>query len=90
MLKNSVFISLLTAALLSPANAVVSGPQGSSSMIGVFEGATQIAWVCGPLRCVWKPGWRLGLAPRFVVWGPPRLPGCFYEKRGRVWIEICP
>jgi hypothetical protein len=90
MFKNFAFVALLTAALLSPADAVVSGPQGSSSMIGVFDGATEVAWVCGPRRCVWRPGWRVGLAPRLVIWGPPRLPGCFYEKRGRVWIEVCP
>ena len=89
MLKNSVMAGILMAALSSPANAAVSGPQGARLMTETSDSAVPIAWVCGPRRCVWRPGWR-GFVPRWVVWGPPRLPGCFYERRRRVWIEICP
>jgi hypothetical protein len=88
MLKSSLAVGLLTAALLSPANAAVSGPGTAAATAGILDMATPAAWVCGPRRCVWRPRWR-GFVPRFAIWGPPRLPGCFYEKRRRVWVEVC-
>ena len=89
MLKSSLIAGMLIAASLSPASAVVSGPQSSKAITEAADGATPVVWRCGPFRCVWRPGWR-GVVPRWAVWGPPRLPGCFYEKRRRGWIEICP
>jgi hypothetical protein len=86
MFKTSAFVAILVAAAFSsPVYAVVADP---SLTIGERESATQVRWVCGPIRCVWRPG--RGFVPRFAIWGPPRLPGCFYEKRRRVWVEICP
>jgi hypothetical protein len=87
MVKSSIAAGLLMAALLSPANAAVSGPV-TAGVIGTRDMAIPAAWVCGPRRCVWRPGWR-GFVPRFAIWGPPRLPGCFYEKRRRGWVEVC-
>jgi hypothetical protein len=89
MLKSSLIAGMLIAASLSPASALTSGPQAAKAITEAVDGATPVVWRCGPFRCVWRPGWR-GVVPRWAVWGPPRLPGCFYEKRRRVWVEICP
>jgi hypothetical protein len=89
MFKASMMAGLLIAALSSSADAAVMGPRGARSMTEALEGATSIAWVCGPRRCVWRPGWR-GVVPRWATWGPPRLRGCFYERRPRGWVEVCP
>src|ERR1700710_442540 len=90
MLKSSIVVGILTVALLSPGNAAVSGPRAATAITGIFESATPITWVCGPRRCVWRPRWH-GFVPRWaVVWGPPRLPGCFYERRPIGWVEVCP
>lgn len=91
MLKSPVIAGILVAALLGPANAAVSGPQGAGTITETetSESATKVAWVCGPRRCVWRPRWR-GFVPRWAIWGPPRVVGCFYERRRRGWVEICP
>jgi hypothetical protein len=91
MLKSSVVIGSIVVGmmmlLVSSSHAVVSGPQAATAT--TTAPATSIAWVCGPRRCVWRPGWH-GFVPRWAVWGPPRLPGCFYEKRPIGWVEVCP
>jgi hypothetical protein len=89
MLKNSIMIGALILALSGPATAALLGPQGAKPMTVISENATRVAWVCGPLRCVWRPGWH-GVVPAFAIWGPPRLPGCVYERHHHHWVEICP
>jgi hypothetical protein len=88
MLKISIAAGLLATSFAYPAGAVVLGPETASALAGNATSAIQVAWVCGPRRCVWRPGWR-GPVPRFAIWGPPRLPGCVYELRRRAWVEIC-
>jgi hypothetical protein len=88
MIKHLITIGLVMAALLAAAGAVVTNT-GSVPAMGEAAGiATPIAWVCGPHRCVWRPGWR-GHVPAWAVWGPPRLPGCYYQRRRHGWIEVC-
>jgi hypothetical protein len=84
MLKNSMIVGVLMLALSSSADAALLG---ASTLMP--ESATKVAWVCGPFRCVWRPGWH-GVVPAFAVWGPPRLLGCFYERRHHHWDEVCP
>lgn len=38
----------------------------------------QVRWVCGPVRCWWRPGPRIVVGPRFYgprayAWGGPRF-----------------
>jgi hypothetical protein len=89
MLKIAATAGILITVLLSPAGAAMSGPQGRETMTEAVDGASPVAWVCGPRRCSWRPGWR-GFVPAFAVWGPPRVVGCVYELRRRGWIEVCP
>jgi hypothetical protein len=74
---------------LSNGSAAVVSPQAAAVMADIPKMAESVAWVCGPHRCAWRPGWR-GFVPRWAIWGPPRLPGCFYERRRFRWVEICP
>jgi hypothetical protein len=90
MVRSSILAGLVAVAVLSPAHAAVSGPGSAAAIAGASDPVTTtVAWVCGPFRCVWRPGWR-GVVPRFAIWGPPRIPGCFYERRRGHWVEICP
>ena len=52
MLKNSMIVGVLMLALSSSADAALLG---ASTLMP--ESATKVAWVCGPFRCVWRPGW---------------------------------
>ncbi len=93
MLKRSiVVVPLMTAVLagapMSQANAVVLGPGATATAADIPRMTTSVAWVCGPYRCHWRPGWR-GRVPPWAVWGPPRFPGCYYEKRRHAWVEVC-
>jgi hypothetical protein len=88
MIKHLVAMGLLMAALLRPAGAVVSNPGSVPSIPEAAGIAAPVAWVCGPHRCVWRPGWR-GRVPAWAMWGPPRLPSCYYERRRRGWVEVC-
>ena len=93
MLKRSISVALLTTAVLagipmSKANAVVSGPETGAVAVDFPTLATAVAWVCGPYRCHWRPRWH-GPVPAWAVWGPPRFPGCYYEKRRHAWVEVC-
>ena len=88
MLKSSIVAVVLATAVLSPADAAVSGPGAAAALVGTSDSTTTVAWFCGPRRCVWRPGWR-GVVPRWAIWGPPRLPGCFYERRRIGWVEVC-
>jgi hypothetical protein len=72
---------------MSQANAVVLGP-GAAAAVDIPTMTTSVAWVCGPYRCHWRPG-RRGPVPAWAVWGPPRFPGCYYEKRRHAWVEVC-
>jgi hypothetical protein len=82
--RTLVVVLLMSAALiaipLSQANAVVVAPGAAAAAVNVSTMTTSVAWVCGPYRCHWRPGWH-GPVPRWAVWGPPRFPGCYYEKR---------
>jgi hypothetical protein len=89
MLKSLAIAGIFVVALSAAASAAVSGPQGVGTMTETSDGGSPVAWMCGPRRCVWRPGWR-GVVPRWAVWGPPRIVGCFYERRRRLWIEVCP
>jgi hypothetical protein len=93
MLKRSiVVVPLMTAVLagipMSQADAMVLGPGTASAAVDIPTLTTSVAWVCGRYRCHWEPGWR-GSVPRWAVWGPPRFPGCYYEKRRHAWVEVC-
>jgi hypothetical protein len=91
MLKSLAITGIVVAAVWVPASAAVWRPQGVGTMTETetSDSATPVAWVCGPRRCVWRPGWR-GFVPRWVIWGPPHIVGCFYERRRRGWVEVCP
>ena len=80
MLKNSMIVGVLMLALSSSADAALLG---ASTLMP--ESATKVAWVCGPFRCVWRPGWH-GVVPAFAVWGPPRLLGA--STRGATIIGL--
>jgi hypothetical protein len=93
VLKRSIVAGLLTTAALAgismdQANAVVAGPGVGAAIAGIPETTTPVRWVCGPYRCRWRAGWRGPVRP-WAVWGPPRFPGCYYEKRRGAWIEVC-
>jgi hypothetical protein len=89
MWKTLTLAGIVLSISLSNGSAAVVSPQAAAVMADVPEAAESVAWVCGPRRCVWRPGWR-GVVPRWAVWGPPRLPGCFYERRSVGWVEVCP
>ena len=47
-------------------------------------------WVCGASRCDWH-AWVPGEQHRWSSnWGPPRNPGCYWEKRRGRWRQVCP
>jgi len=69
-------------------SAGASGPGVGAAIAGIPETTTPVRWVCGPYRCRWRAGWRGPVRP-WAVWGPPRFPGCYYEKRRGAWIEVC-
>jgi hypothetical protein len=50
----------------------------------------QVHWVCGPRRCVWKPDYRGEIAVFARGWPAPKRPNCFWEKRPRGWVHVCP
>jgi curli biogenesis system outer membrane secretion channel CsgG len=88
-----VVVPLMTVVLAgiptSRANAVVLGPAAAAAAaVDLPSVTTSVAWVCGRYRCHWEPRWR-GPVPGWAVWGPPRLPGCYYEKRRHAWVEVC-
>jgi hypothetical protein len=52
-----------------------------------FSRLTAVSAVACEGRRGGSSGWR-GPVPR-AVWGPPRFPGCYYEKRRHAWVEAC-
>jgi hypothetical protein len=89
MWKTLTLAGIVLTISLGNGSAAVVAPQAAAVVADVPEAAISVAWVCGPRRCVWRPGWH-GVVPRFAVWGPPRVLGCFYERRRVGWVEVCP
>jgi hypothetical protein len=93
MIRRSIVAVLLTTAALagipmSQGSAMVLAPGVPAAIVGMPKTTTSVAWVCGPHRCHWRPGWH-GPVPAWAVWGPPRFPSCYYEKRRHAWVEVC-
>jgi len=57
--------------------------------------AQNVAWVCDPWRCVWRPGARVVVPPYARGWGPPRGRNCYWSRvraprGGWHWVQVCP
>ena len=88
MIKHLTAIGLVMAALVKAAGAVVTNPGSVAVDAGSRRNCDTDRMVCGPDRCVWRSGWRSHV-PAWAVWGPPRLPGCYYERQRHGWVEVC-
>jgi hypothetical protein len=97
MRKFVVTIAAFTAALAagslamgtSGAQAAVSTPAAVATA-AVPNDVTPVRWVCGPLRCVWRPGYPGRPHAWATGWAPPRHDKCVWErKRGGPWVEVC-
>jgi len=45
------------------------------------QAAENVAWVCGPYRCWWRPGYRTYYGPRFGFYGRPYRFGWYGHRR---------
>jgi hypothetical protein len=88
----SAFLGAIALGSIGLANAAVVGPGSASGLRSQDQTITTVRWVCGPRRCMWEPNYRgTVVVPRFARrWGPPVRPTCFYERRRRHWILVCP
>jgi hypothetical protein len=97
MLKHSIRFGLAAIALavglqVSGAQAAVASPALIAAAEALAPDTTSVRWVCGPLRCVWEPGYRgpLGVHPWARGWAAPRHGNCVWERvRGGPWLEVC-
>ena len=65
----SAFALLAGAALSSPAAAMPLGSLSDASS-AVSTQATNVRWVCGPVRCWWRPNYYVVPAPYYGFYGP--------------------
>jgi hypothetical protein len=86
--------SALGAALLlggQPAQAVT--PLPALNAAPAAASVAKVAWVCGPVQCVWDPTPDAGyVVPDYAAaWAAPLYPSCYW-KRGFLgrWKMICP
>jgi hypothetical protein len=95
VLRNSVKFGLAALALLiglqaNAAQAAIASPALVAAAAQQAPDITAVRWVCGPLRCVWRPGFRGPAHPWAAGWGAPRHANCVWERtRGGPWVEIC-
>jgi hypothetical protein len=95
VLKHSIKFGLAAIALVvgmqvSGAEAAIASPALAAAAATLAPDVTSVRWVCGPLRCVWRPGHRGPLHPWASGWGAPRHANCVWERvRGGPWVEIC-
>jgi hypothetical protein len=93
MIRKLAFVALLgTLACAGSANAAVVGPGSAPALGTAHPTVTPVRWVCTRNRCVWRPNYAgvVVVPPYARGWGPPRRATCFYERRRRHWILVCP
>lgn len=50
-----------------------------------------VAWVCGPFRCFWRPNYNWYVPPYARGWGAPVRPNCYWRRTwGGGWVHVCP
>jgi hypothetical protein len=72
-------VALCGSALLTPASAM---PVDTLAVAPAH--VDQVRWVCGPVRCWWRPGPRIVVGPRFFV-GPRVYARGFGPRFHRRW-----
>ncbi len=93
MSRTLLRIGLIAAALLVGSQTIPASAGVPVTADPVAKGANAVEtinWLCGPFRCIWTPGYAGWIPPRAAVWGPPRLPECFWRRTWRGWVHICP
>jgi hypothetical protein len=83
--------ALIAAAALSgivlasgSASAMPNGLSATAVEQAVGSDVQDVRWVCGPVRCWWRPNWYGGYAyygPRRVWWGPRWRSGWGWRHR---------
>ena len=94
MLSRSIAIALLATVMVGGGTAVNRAEAAAAAPVNTAittdETILDARWVCGPTRCEWR-AWSPGPQHRWASgWGPPRNPGCHWEKRRGRWRQICP
>lgn len=92
-----VAAAVATAALFVGAGGAASASPakpGTAAAAQALGGAPEaVRWVCGPYRCVWRPGGRVRGPSYARGWGPPRRAGCYWSKvyrhGGWRWVQVC-
>lgn len=82
------------AGLAGSATAGPVAPVTAAAGIATPAPVEAVRWVCGPYRCVWRPGYRVVPPPYAAGWGAPRYPWCTWTKvrgpyGGWRWVHVC-
>jgi len=95
MFMRSVVLAVLAAGIVGGATtnraaAMAAAPAIVIDKFVVDKTVIDVRWVCTRYRCVWDPFVPGPAHPWARRWGPPRHPGCWWERRRGRWILICP